>query len=239
TAEEALDRRPLGRRRRRQDLRDGRPRDRRGPGACRRGGRRGHRQSGGGCAQVLRPRHVARPAACRTRQGAVEDRRHDRGARERVRPAQIGGRWADAADGKTFETVDPATGEVLARVAEAGAEDIDRAVAAARKSFDRGTWRDLPPAERAKVLWKIGDMIEERANEFAQLRSAAAGPTPPTARPSRRSTPRPARSWRVSPRRAPRTSTERWRLRASPSTAARGETCRLPNAPRCCGRSAT
>src|SRR2546429_7206192 len=81
----------------------------------------------------------------------------------------IGGRWADAADGKTFETVDPATGEVLARVAEAGAEDIDRAVAAARKSFDRGTWRDLPPAERAKVLWKIGDMIEERANEFAQL----------------------------------------------------------------------
>src|SRR2546430_6411948 len=81
----------------------------------------------------------------------------------------IGGRWADAADGKTFETVDPATGEVLARVAEAGAEDIDRAVAAARKSFDRGTWRDLPPAERAKVLWKIGDMIEDRANEFAQL----------------------------------------------------------------------
>src|SRR5207248_2139537 len=81
----------------------------------------------------------------------------------------IGGRWADAADGKTFETVDPATGEILARVAEAGAEDIDRAVAAARKSFDRCTWRDLPPAERAKVLWKIGDMIEERAIEFAQL----------------------------------------------------------------------
>src|SRR5437764_9510114 len=81
----------------------------------------------------------------------------------------IGGHWADAADGKTFETVDPATGEVLARVAEAGAEDIDRAVAAARKSFDRGTWRDLPPAERAKMLWKIGDMIEDRANEFAQL----------------------------------------------------------------------
>ena len=46
---------------------------------------------------------------------------------------------------------------------------MDRAVAAARKSFDRGTWRELPPAERAKVLWKIGDMIEERATELAQL----------------------------------------------------------------------
>jgi len=83
----------------------------------------------------------------------------------------IGGRWTEAADGKTFETRDPSTGEVLARVAEAGAEDVDRAVAAARKSFERGTWRELPPAERAKVLWKVGDMIEERANEFAQLDS--------------------------------------------------------------------
>src|SRR5712691_2760069 len=83
----------------------------------------------------------------------------------------IGGRWTDAADGKTFETRDPSTGEVLARVAEAGAEDVDRAVAAARKSFERGTWRELPTAERAKVLWKVGDMIEERANEFAQLDS--------------------------------------------------------------------
>ncbi len=81
----------------------------------------------------------------------------------------IGGRWVDAASGKTFETVDPATGEMLALVAEAGAEDVDRAVAAARKSFDRGTWRELPPAERAKVLWKVGDLLEERANEFAQL----------------------------------------------------------------------
>src|SRR2546421_1692856 len=81
----------------------------------------------------------------------------------------IGGRWVDATSGKTFETVDPATGEVLALVAEAGAEDVDRAVAAARKSFDRGTWRELPPAERAKVLWKVGDLLEERANEVAQL----------------------------------------------------------------------
>src|SRR3989442_15635675 len=81
----------------------------------------------------------------------------------------IGGRWVEAASGKTFETINPATGEVLARVAEGGAEDIDRAVAAARSSFDRGTWRDLPPAERAKLLWQVRGMIEERATEFAQL----------------------------------------------------------------------
>src|SRR5947207_12410673 len=81
----------------------------------------------------------------------------------------VGGRWVEAAGGQTFDTIDPATGEVLARVAEGGAEDVDRAVAAARKSFDRGTWRELPPAERAKVLWKVGDLLEERGNEFAQL----------------------------------------------------------------------
>jgi acyl-CoA reductase-like NAD-dependent aldehyde dehydrogenase len=83
----------------------------------------------------------------------------------------IGGKWVDSASGKTFDTIDPSTGEVLARVAEAGAEDADRAVAAARKAHDRGVWRDLPPAERAKALWRAGDLIEERATEFAQLES--------------------------------------------------------------------
>src|SRR5947209_4043374 len=83
----------------------------------------------------------------------------------------IGGRWVDSASGKTFDTLDPATGEVLASVAEGGAEDVDRAVAAARRSFDSGVWRDLPPAERARALWRVGDMIEDRALEFAQLDS--------------------------------------------------------------------
>jgi phenylacetaldehyde dehydrogenase len=83
----------------------------------------------------------------------------------------IGGRWVDSASGKTFDTIDPATGEVLAKVAEAGAEDVDRAVAAARKSFDSGVWRSLPPAERAKALWRAGDLIEEHATELAQLDS--------------------------------------------------------------------
>jgi acyl-CoA reductase-like NAD-dependent aldehyde dehydrogenase len=83
----------------------------------------------------------------------------------------IGGRWVESASGRTFDTIDPATGEVLAKVAEAGPEDVDRAVAAARKSFDSGAWRSLPPAERAKALWKAGDLIEEHAMELAQLDS--------------------------------------------------------------------
>src|SRR5207247_4587185 len=87
----------------------------------------------------------------------------------------IGGKWTDAADGKTFETLDPASGEVLARIAEAGAEDVDRAVAAARRSFEAGAWRELPPAERAKALWKIGDMLEEGATEVAQLETLDRG----------------------------------------------------------------
>jgi acyl-CoA reductase-like NAD-dependent aldehyde dehydrogenase len=89
--------------------------------------------------------------------------------RDQPKKLFIGGRWMPSESGKQFGTTDPATGETLAVVAEAQAEDVDRAVVAARKSFDRGTWRDLPPAERAKVLWKIGDMIEERATEFAQI----------------------------------------------------------------------
>ena len=83
----------------------------------------------------------------------------------------IGGRWVESASGSTFDTIDPATGEVLAKVAEAGAEDVDRAVAAARTSFESGVWRSLPPAERAKALWRAGDLIEEHATELAQLDS--------------------------------------------------------------------
>src|SRR6266705_3544346 len=71
----------------------------------------------------------------------------------------IGGRWVDAADGKTFETRDPSTGEVLARVAEAGAEDVDRAVAAARKSFERGTWREPVGVVGQIIPWNFPLMM--------------------------------------------------------------------------------
>src|SRR6266566_4518980 len=83
----------------------------------------------------------------------------------------IDGRWANAASGKTFETPNPATGETLARIAEGDAEDIDRAVRAARRAFDEGPWSRMTPSERGRLIWKIGDLIYEHLDELAQLES--------------------------------------------------------------------
>src|SRR5262245_31509669 len=67
----------------------------------------------------------------------------------------IGGRWIDAASGKTFPTFNPATGEILAQVAEGNGVDIDRAVIAARKAFESGPWRKLTASERGRLIWKL------------------------------------------------------------------------------------
>jgi phenylacetaldehyde dehydrogenase len=81
----------------------------------------------------------------------------------------IDGKWVPSASGKTFATVDPATGQEICSVAHGEAEDVRRAVAAARKAFDDSAWTSMPPHERQKLLWRIGDMIDARAAEFAQL----------------------------------------------------------------------
>jgi len=83
----------------------------------------------------------------------------------------INGQWTPAASGKTFATPNPATGLTLANVAEGDAEDINRAVAAARAAFDDGPWGRLTPSERGRIIWKIGDLILEHAEELAQLES--------------------------------------------------------------------
>ena len=83
----------------------------------------------------------------------------------------IGGKWVEAASGKTFPTYNPATGDVLAQVAEGDKEDINRAVGAARAAFDNGPWRKLSPSERARMIWKLADLVEKHAEEFAQLES--------------------------------------------------------------------
>ena len=83
----------------------------------------------------------------------------------------VNGQWTDAASGKTFETPNPATGETLASIAEGGAEDIDRAVRAARSAFDDGPWSRMTPSERGRIIWKIGDLIYEHLDELAQLES--------------------------------------------------------------------
>src|SRR5580692_6743023 len=81
----------------------------------------------------------------------------------------INGQWVDAASGKTFATPNPATGETLAHIAEGDAEDIDRAVRAARRAFEDGPWGRMTPSERGRVIWKIGDLILDHLDEFAQL----------------------------------------------------------------------
>ncbi len=81
----------------------------------------------------------------------------------------IGGQWVEAASGKAFETIDPSTGQVLARVAEGDSEDINRAVTAARKAFESGPWPKMTPSQRGRLLWKVAELIEQHAGELAQL----------------------------------------------------------------------
>src|SRR3984957_869486 len=81
----------------------------------------------------------------------------------------IDGRWVDAASGRTFETPNPATGETLATVAEGDAEDINRAVSAARRAFEDGPWSRMTPSDRGRIIWRIGDLILEHVDELAQL----------------------------------------------------------------------
>src|ERR1700720_3121213 len=81
----------------------------------------------------------------------------------------VDGKWVNAASGKTFPTYNPATGEVLAQVAEGDRQDIDAAVRAARKAFESGPWSRLTASERGKLVWKLADLLEKHLEEFATL----------------------------------------------------------------------
>ncbi|MBX9787449.1 MAG: aldehyde dehydrogenase family protein [Pirellulales bacterium] len=81
----------------------------------------------------------------------------------------IGGRWTPAVSGKTFETINPATEEVIAQVAEGDAADIDLAVKAARHALEQGPWGRMDARERGRLLYKLADLIEEELNELAAL----------------------------------------------------------------------
>ncbi len=81
----------------------------------------------------------------------------------------IDGRWVEAASGKTFEIYNPATGDVLARVAEGDQEDIRRAVKAARRAFDSGPWSRMTPSKRGQLIWRLADLLEKHLEEFAQI----------------------------------------------------------------------
>ena len=89
--------------------------------------------------------------------------------------AVIGGRSADAEDGKTFATLNPSTGQPLARIAECKAVDVDKAVAAARAAFDDGPWPRMSPAERKTILQRLATVVEANAEELAELEALEAG----------------------------------------------------------------
>jgi len=89
--------------------------------------------------------------------------------------AYIGGAFVDAADGATFDSVAPATGQVIAKVAACSEADVDRAVAAARAVFERGDWSRIAPADRKAVLFAFADLIEAHAEELSVVEAIDAG----------------------------------------------------------------
>ncbi|HEY1598717.1 MAG TPA: aldehyde dehydrogenase family protein, partial [Pirellulales bacterium] len=81
----------------------------------------------------------------------------------------IGGKWVAAKSGKTFDTVNPATEEVIAKVAEGDAADVDLAVASARDALEHGPWGKMDARDRGRLMYKLADLIEEELNELASL----------------------------------------------------------------------
>jgi acyl-CoA reductase-like NAD-dependent aldehyde dehydrogenase len=89
----------------------------------------------------------------------------------------IGGQWQPPASGETYPTINPATEEVSAHVAKGDERDVDLAVQAARRAFDQGPWPRMAAAERARLLWKLADLILANLDEMARLESVNTGKT--------------------------------------------------------------
>jgi len=92
-------------------------------------------------------------------------------------PLFIDGRFVDSSDHKTFATLNPATGETLCQVAEASAQDVDKAVKAARKALESGPWKTMDAADRGKLMFRLADLVEENAEDLAVLESVNSGKT--------------------------------------------------------------
>src|ERR1700722_268183 len=87
----------------------------------------------------------------------------------------IGGKWVPAAGGALLEGLDPSTAKVLAKIAAGGAADVDAAVRAARRAFQGAPWAKLRAAERARLLYRLADAVESKADEIAWLESLDGG----------------------------------------------------------------
>ena len=100
---------------------------------------------------------------------------------EQPRRLLIGDTWIDG-PGETFQFHNPSTGEIIGEVPAASAEQVDLAVRAAREAYESKAWRGLTPAQRAKIIWRIGDLMEANADELAELEMLDTGKTFATAR---------------------------------------------------------
>ncbi len=89
----------------------------------------------------------------------------------------VGGRYVDSKSERSIDVINPATGELLTTVPDAGAEDVDRAVAGARTSFEDRRWRSKDPSEKERILWRFADLMEKHKNELAALESLENGKT--------------------------------------------------------------
>ncbi len=93
--------------------------------------------------------------------------------RAKIQPGRllINGEWVESTGGRMLDTVNPANGEVSTQIPAGTAEDVDRAVAAARKAFDdpAGAWQKMPATERGRLLWRLSDLIEQNIDELAEL----------------------------------------------------------------------
>ncbi|MBZ5540592.1 MAG: aldehyde dehydrogenase family protein [Acidobacteriia bacterium] len=91
------------------------------------------------------------------------------GVEVRARKLLINNEWTDSVSGKTFPTINPATGEEICRVAEADAADVDKAVRAARAAFEKGAWRKMSASQRGLLIYRLADLLEKHADELARL----------------------------------------------------------------------
>jgi aldehyde dehydrogenase (NAD+) len=87
----------------------------------------------------------------------------------------VNGEWVEPASGKYYDSVNPSTGEAVARVADGGAEDIDRAVKAARAAFEDGPWSTMHPADRGRLIMKLGQLVQANAQQLAEIDATDAG----------------------------------------------------------------
>ena len=116
----------------------------------------------------------------------------------------IGGKWVAPKSGKTFETINPANEEVLALVAEGDKADVDEAVKAAREAFEEGKWASIRPHQRTRYLLKLADLIDQHADELAELEVWTTAS--PCRRRARSTSPVPPASFVISPGGRPRST---------------------------------